>query len=189
MLLMVALSSTAVFAVPAGTRLSARMNRSIGSAQALGPDRVADVTHAGEEYTASLIAPVVDDEGRARVAAGTILQGHVAVLAAGTGADLAKLELSADALDGRALRAHVVTTEVQWVQSSDLGLIADRSAFVGMLLGGIAFGLPGVMIGYGAGAGGAAVGTLQERRVEAWLAAGSTIVVELDEPLAVTSSP
>jgi hypothetical protein len=186
---MVALSSTAAFAVPAGTRLSARMNRSIGSAPALGPDRVADVTRAGEEYTASLTVPVVDDEGRARVAVGAILRGRVAALGAGTGVGLAKLELSADALDGRALRAHVVSTEVQWVPSSDLGLTADRSAFVGILLGGIAFGLPGVMIGYAAGGGAAAVATVQDRRVEAWLAAGSTIVVELDEPLALTSSP
>ena len=169
--------------IPAGTRLVARMNRTIGSVRALGPDRVAELTRAGEEYAASVTTPIFDGEGRERIPAGAVLHGRVKALAAGVGVRPARLELTAERFAGYALHAHVVTTEVQLLPSSDLGQTADSAAFAGVLMGGIAFGLPGIMIGYGAGASPAAVGAIRERRVEVWLAAGTLITVELDEPL------
>ncbi|MCU1282219.1 MAG: hypothetical protein JWM53_5765 [bacterium] len=169
--------------VPAKTRLTARMNRTIGTVRALGPDRVAELTRAGEEFTATVTTPIVDDDGRYSIPAGAILQGRVAALAPGVGARPARLELTAERLDGKELRAHVVSAEVELLPSSDLGKTADSAALAGILLGGIAFGLPGIMIGYGAGGTAAAVGAIQERRVEAWLSAGTLIAVELDEPL------
>jgi hypothetical protein len=177
-----ALASTgATSALPAGTRLEARLNTSIGTARALGPDRISEVHRAGEDYAASVIDPV--GAGCARVAPGAVVHGRVVTLAPGKGVDPVKLELSADSLDGRPLRAHVVGPDPQKVESSDLGKAADSAAFAGILFGGIFFGIPGVMIGYGAGGAAATVSAVQERRVEAWLPAGTTIEVELDEPL------
>jgi hypothetical protein len=166
--------------LPAGTRLPARMNTSIGTAAALGPDRVSDVSRPGEPWAASLTEPV--GVGCARLDAGAVIDGRVAKLAPGTGSSGVALALHADTVAGRALRAHVVA-DPQRVPATDLGQRADSAAFAGILIGGIFFGIPGVMIGYGAGGGGAAVDAYHERRVEAWLPAGTTVEVELDEPL------
>jgi hypothetical protein len=174
-------STAASVALPAGTRIEARLNTSIGTARALGPDRISEVDRAGEDYAASVIDPV--GQGCARIDPGAVVHGRVVKLSPGKGVDPVKLELSAESLDGRPLRAHVVDPEPQKVERTDLGKSADSAAFAGILFGGIFFGIPGVMIGYGAGGAAATVATVQERRVEAWLPAGSTIEVELDEPL------
>jgi len=170
-------------ALPAGTRIPARMNTSIATAKALGPNRIPDVTRAGEPFAASVTSPVGD--GCARIDAGAVVQGRVASLSPGTGSGRVDLALTADSVDGHPLRAHVVGAEPEQVPATDLGRRADGAAFTGILVGGIFFGIPGVMIGYGAGGGAAAVDAYHERRVEAWLPAGSTIEVELDEPLAL----
>jgi hypothetical protein len=169
--------------LPAGTRLTARMNRTIGTVRALGPDRVAELTRAGEEFTATVTTRLFDGDGRERLAPGAILHGRITALKAGVGLRPAQLELTAERLDGKELRAHVVSTEVQLVPSSELGEGAESAAFAGVLLGGIMFGLPGIIVGYGAGGSSAAVGAIQERRVEAWLSAGTSIEVQLDETL------
>jgi hypothetical protein len=166
--------------LPAGTRIEARMNTSIGTAKALGPDRISDVTRAGERWAASVTEPVA--AGCARLPPGAVWSGSVAALAPGTGVGRVKLTLDADSLDGRIARGHVVT-EPERVQSEDLGKTADSAAFAGIFVGTIFFGFPGLIVGYGAGGGAAAVGTYHERRVEAWLPAGTTVEVELDEPL------
>ncbi len=170
--------------VPAGTRLSARMDTSIGTVAAIGPGRDADVTRAGEQYAASVTTPIFDVHGRERIPAGAILRGRVSALAAGVGAGRARIELTVDRLDGRPIRAHVVAAEIQRLPSHDAGKTADSTALAGIVIGGIAFGVPGVMIGYGGAAAPAAAGVVQQRRVEAWLSAGAMITVELDEPLA-----
>jgi hypothetical protein len=164
------------------------MNTTIGTRPALGPDRVADVSHAGETFAATTTAPIFDASGRARVPPGAVVQGRVAVLKPGVGLRSPQLELAAERLDGRALKAHVVTNDVQQLPSTDLGASADSAAFAGALLGGIAFGIPGVVIGYAWGGGDAAVGVVRERRVEAWLSAGDLITVELEEPLTIAAS-
>jgi hypothetical protein len=155
------------------------MNTSIGTARALGPDRISDVTRAGEPWAASVEGPI--GVGCAGLDAGAVVNGRVSTLAPGTGASTVKLTLDADSVDGRALHAHVVA-KPERVQSTDLGKRADSAAFTGILIGGIFFGIPGVVIGYGAGGGAAAIDTIHERRVEAWLPAGTTVEVELDEP-------
>jgi hypothetical protein len=168
-------------ALPAGTRIPVRMNTSIATARALGPNRIPDVTRVGEPFAASVIDPI--GNSCARIDAGAVVHGRVSALAPATGSGRVELALTADSLDGHPLRAHVVGAEPEKVEATDLGRRADGAAFTGILVGGIFFGLPGVMIGYGAGGGAAAVDVYHERRVEAWLPAGSTIEVELDEPL------
>jgi hypothetical protein len=153
-------------ALPAGTRIPVRMNTSIATARALGPNRIPDVTRVGEPFAASVIDPI--GNSCARIDAGAVVHGRVSALAPATGSGRVELALTADS-----------------VEATDLGRRADGAAFTGILVGGIFFGLPGVMIGYGAGGGAAAVDVYHERRVEAWLPAGSTIEVELDEPLAL----
>ncbi|HEY1586008.1 MAG TPA: hypothetical protein VGH63_10000 [Polyangia bacterium] len=179
--LLAALALASATTLPVGTRIPARMNTSIGTASALGPDRISDVTRAGEPWAASVEAPI--GVGCAGLDAGAVVNGRIATLAPGTGAGAVKLTLDADSLDGRALHAHVVA-EPERVQSTDLGKRADSAAFTGILVGAIFFGVPaGLMIGYGVGGGAAAIDTIHERRVEAWLPAGTTVEVELDEPL------
>ncbi len=166
--------------LPVGTRIPARMNTSIGTATALGPNRISDVTRAGEPWAASVTDPI--GAGCTRVDAGDVVNGRVTKLAPGTGAGSAKLTLDADSLNGRTLHAHVVA-EPEHLPSTDLGKRADSAAFSGLMIGAIFFGWPGLMVGYGAGGGAAAIDTFHERRVEAWLPAGTTVEVELDEPL------
>jgi hypothetical protein len=175
------LSTGASPSLPAGTRIPARMNTSIATRAALGPNRVSDVHRAGEEYAASVTDPV--GSGCARIDPGAVVHGRVAELRPGVELSGAKLSLTADDIDGRPVAAHVVAPGVERVPATDLGRTADSAAFAGILFGGIFFGLPGIMIGYGAGGVAGAVGAHNERRVEAWLPAGSNIEVELDEPL------
>jgi hypothetical protein len=172
--------------LPAGTRLTARMNTTIGTVKAMGPDRIADVTRPGQEYAASLIDPVVDDNGRVLVPAGAVVHGRVAMIARGTGIHRAKLELTAERLDRRPIEARVVEPEIQQLPTTDPGKTADSAAFAGALLGGIAFGIPGVVIGFAFGGGQGGVGVVRERVTEGWLSAGAPITIELTAPLAIS---
>ena len=175
-----AVASATTTTLPAGTRIEAQMNTSVGTAEALGPNRISDVTRAGEPWAASVTDPVA--AGCARLDKGAVIGGRVGALAPGTGARGIELTLDADTVDGRPLHAHVAA-EPQRVPAIDLGKRADSAAFSGIVVGTIFFGIPGLMIGYAAGGGAAAVDAIHERRVEAWLPAGSTVEVELDEPL------
>lgn len=175
------LSTGAAPSLPAGTRIPARMNTSIATRAALGPNRVPDVHRAGEPYAASVTDPV--GSGCARIDPGAVVHGRVAELAPGVELSGVKLALTADDIDGRPVAAHVVAPGVERVPATDQGRTADSAAFAGILFGGIFFGLPGIMIGYGAGGAAGAIGVYNERRVEAWLPAGSNIELELDEPL------
>jgi hypothetical protein len=177
----VVLSAGAAPSLPAGTRIPARMNTSIATRAALGPNRIPDVHRAGEEYAASVTDPV--GSGCARIDPGAVVHGRVSELRPGVELSGVKLALTADDIDGRPVAAHVVASDVERVPATDLGRTADSAAFAGIVMGGVFFGLPGIMIGYGAGASAGAIGAYNERRVEAWLPAGSSIQVELDEPL------
>lgn len=169
--------------LPAGTRLVARMNTTIGTTRSLGVDRIADETRAGAPFAATVETTVVDADGRTRLAAGAIVHGHVARLERGEGGRRAVLELAVDRLDREPIAARVVASEVQQLDNADVGGEVDATTFWGMVFGGIAFGIPGVAIGHGMAGGLGAVNAVRARTVEAWLAAGSLISVELEEPL------
>ena len=169
--------------VPEGARLVARMNTSIGTAPALGVDRIADETRAGAPFAATVETRVVDEHGQMRLAAGAILHGHVAKMARGEGVGRAVIELAVDRIDQRPLEAHVVALEVQQLPGSDPGTPVDATSFWGAFVGGMAFGVPGVAVGHGLGGGLGAVNAARAHRVEAWVEAGSQVTVELDAPL------
>ena len=187
-LLLVVLVATDVMVAPGGVlpegaRLVARMNTNIGTAAALGVDRIADETKAGAPFAATVETSVVDDRGRTRLAPGAILHGHVAKVERGEGVRHAVIELAIDRLDQHPVAARVVDVEVQQLPGSDPGTPTDATSFWGALVGGMAFGIPGVAIGHGFGGGVGAVNAVRARTVEAWVQAGSPITVELDAPL------
>ncbi len=189
LLLVVLVASDVVVApdgvLPAGTRLVARMNTTIGTTRSLGVDRIADETRAGAPFAATVESTVVDEHGRTLLPAGAIVHGHVARLARGSGVKRAVLELAVDRLDRAPLDARVVESEVQQLDNADVGAQVDATAFWGTVFGGIAFGIPGVAIGHGLAGGFGAVNAVRARTVEAWLSAGSLITIELDEPLSL----
>jgi hypothetical protein len=170
--------------VPGGARLVGRMDTNIGTARSLGVDRIADETRAGAPFAVSVDTRVVDERGRTRVPAGAILHGHVERITRGEGARRADIELAIDSLERQPLAAHVVAVDVQQMPASDPGAPVDVTSFWGALVGGLAFGVPGVAIGHGIGGSYGAVNVARARQVEGWISAGSPITVELDEPLA-----
>jgi hypothetical protein len=171
--------------LPAGTRLSGRMNTAIGTTRSVGVFETADAMHAGAPFAATIDAAVVDEHGRTRLPPGAILRGHITKIAAGEGTRRAVVELAIDRLENRPLAGRVIEAEVQQLPSSDAGAQVDTTSFWGMVVGGVAFGIPGVAIGHAFGGGVGAVNATRARRVEGWIAAGSLITVELDEPLRV----
>jgi hypothetical protein len=175
--------------VDKGERVVARMNETIGTARALGPDRLAELTRPGQPYTATIETPIVDIDGSVLVPPGALVHGHIASLTPGTGLSAARLELTADAVQlgagDQPLAARVVDTELQQVPTFDAGKTVDSAAFGGAIIGGVAFGIPGVFIGYSFGGTGGAGTVVDERHVHGWLSAGGLITVELEEPLRV----
>lgn len=169
--------------LPRGAQLTARMNTTIGTTASLGVDRIADETRAGAPFAATVETAVLDERGRVRLPPGAIVHGHVVRLSRGEGVHRAAIELAVDRLDARPIRARVVRSEVQQLPASDTGGAVDDTAFWGTVFGGIAFGLPGLAVGYAAGGSVGAVNATRARRVEAWQSAGSLITVELDAPL------
>jgi hypothetical protein len=169
--------------VPAGTRLQARMNQTIGTVESLGPDRVADRTRAGEPFTATVEAPIVDETGRVLLAPGALVRGRITVLERGEGAGTPHVELAVDSLDGRPFDGRVAEVEVQRLVHEEAGRDVDSAAYSGALLGGLLFGVPGVFVGMAFGSSNAGVQAVRERKVEGWISAGSLITVELAAPL------
>jgi hypothetical protein len=169
--------------LPEGAQLVARMNTTIGTRHALGVDRIADETRAGAPFAATIETTIVDEYGRTRLPAGAVLRGHITRVARGYGIQRAAIELAIDRIENRPLAARVVKSDVQQLESSDAGAQVDTTVLWGMVVGGLVFGIPGVAIGHGFAGGLGAVKAVRAREVEAWLAAGSTITVELGEPL------
>ncbi|HEX8950499.1 MAG TPA: hypothetical protein VF945_01575 [Polyangia bacterium] len=169
--------------LPAGARLVARMNTTIGTRHSLGVDRIADETRAGAPFAATVDGAVVDERGRTRLAAGALVHGHVARVERGHGVQRAVIELAVDRLDGRPLAARVVASDVQQLETADAGAQVDATTFWGTIFGGVVFGIPGVAIGHGLAGSFGAINAVRAREVEAWLSAGSLITVELDAPL------
>ena len=169
--------------LPRGTHLPVRLDTSIATTHSLGPDRQAEVTRAGEPWAATVAVPIV--VGCAGLDAGAIVRGHVRALSPGEGTTPFALELSPESLEGRRLDGHALDVEPERVLSEEHGRNTDGATFFGVVIGAITFGWPGIVIGYGAGGGAAALDTYHERRVEVWLPAGTTFEVELDEPLAL----
>jgi hypothetical protein len=169
--------------VPAGQRLIARMNRSIGTRSSLGPGRFADVTAAGGEFGATIESAIVDPQGQTRLAAGAIVQGHVVSARPGLGLERGVLELAVDRLDRRPLSARIISVDVQQVVSMQPELHAYTLAFWGAMVGGISFGIPGVVLGYYGSGSAAGIHVARARRTDAWISAGSLITLELTAPL------
>jgi hypothetical protein len=186
-LLLLALTSVPIVApdgvVPAGQRLVARMNRSIGTRTSLGPGRFADVTAAGGEFAATVESAIVDRQGRTRLAPGAVVHGHVVSARRGLGLERAELELAVDRLDGRPLRARVTEADVQQVVSMQPEVHAYTLAFWGAIVGGVGFGIPGVVLGYYGSGSAAGLHVARARRTDAWISAGSSITLELTAPL------
>lgn len=169
--------------LPRGARLVARMDTTIGTTHTVGVDDVADETRAGAPFAATLEATIVDEHGRTRLPAGAIVYGHVARVARGHGVERAKIELAIDRIERWPVVASVVASELQQLPATDEGVAVDTAAFWGMLFGGIAFGVPGVVIGHGMAGSYGAVNAVRARAVEGWISAGSLVTIELDEPL------
>jgi hypothetical protein len=171
--------------LPRGARLVGRMNTTIGTRPSLGVENLADETRAGAPFAPTVDAPLVDERGATELAPGALLHGHIQRIERGHGVQRAVVELAVDRLDTRPIVAHVVDVEVQQLPATDAGAEVDTTTFWGMLVGGMVFGVPGVAVGHGMAAGFGAVNTVRARVVEAWIAAGSSITVELDEPLPI----
>jgi hypothetical protein len=174
--------------VPPGARLVARVNTSIGTANSLGVDRIADETKAGAPFAATVETRVVDERGQTRLQPGAILHGHVAKVARGEGVRRAQIEVAIDRLGQQAIDARVVALDVQQLPGSDPGAPVDATSFWGALMGGVAFGIPGVAIGHGFGGSLGAVNAVRARQVEGWVEAGSLITVELAAPLPICAA-
>ncbi|MGZ3439487.1 MAG: hypothetical protein ACXVDD_08220 [Polyangia bacterium] len=169
--------------LPEGAQLVARLNTTIGTRRALSFDRIADETRAGAPFAATIETTIVDEYGRTRLPAGAVVRGHIVRVARGYGVRRAAIELAIDRLENRPLAARVVKSDVQQLENSDVGAEVDTTVMWGMVFGGLVFGIPGVAIGHGLAGGLGAVKAVRAREVEAWLAAGSLITVELGEPL------
>lgn len=174
--------------VPAGARLTARMNTTIGTTQSLGVDRIADETKAGAPFAATVETGVVDERGQTRLAKGALLHGHVSKVVRGEGIRRAQIEVTVDHLDARPIDARVIALDVQQLPASDPGAPVDTTSFWGAMMGGIAFGIPGVAIGHGFGGSFGAVNAVRARQVEGWVSAGSLITVELAAPLPICAA-
>jgi hypothetical protein len=168
-----------------GARLAARLNRNVATARALGPDRIADVTAVGQPWAATLLDDVVDQRGRVRLAAGSVVHGTVRELSPAYGVARPAMALDVDRIGERSVSAHVAEPPFDAVVAGDAGSKVAGGAAGGAIVGGIAFGIPGIVLGYGLGGSAGASAAAGQRRVDAWLAAGSIVIIELDERLAL----
>lgn len=171
--------------LPKGARLTARVNQSIGTREAIGPGRFADVTRAGEPFTATLPSAIIDERGRVLVPAGSALDGRVTKMTRGRPGTPAHITLAPERLRAGRLRrrldAEVVDVEVQQMPGGETGSEILSATFAAMNIGGVAFGVPGVLIGYAFGGIGGAAAT--EPYTDGWISAGTPITVELRAPL------
>jgi hypothetical protein len=157
------------------------MTDSVGTAAALGPDKTAAVTRRGERFSALLVTPIVDAHGRARVPAGAVVGGRVAELARGKGVKPPHVALNVVALCGQPVRAHVVDPPLEAIPREHNDETVAGGTFAWLLLGGISFGMPGLLLGATVGQAAHTVEHEGARTVEGRIAAGTLITVELEQ--------
>jgi hypothetical protein len=159
------------------------MTDSIGTARALGPDRTAEVTRRGQHFSALLVTTVADADGRLRVPRGARLSGRVADLARGRGATPPHVALTVEQLCGQPVHARVVDPPLEAIPRDEDEASVAGGTFAWLLMGGITFGMPGLLLGATLGQAAHTVDAAESRTVEGRIAAGTLITVELAAPL------
>lgn len=171
--------------LPSGTRLTARLTQPIGTSAALGPDRRAELTRRGEPFRALLVTPVVDGARRTRLPSGALVEGRITELSRGQGVRPARVELAVERVCGRPLRGAVVDPPIDRVANARTQRSMEGATTFWLLLGALAFGVPGLALGGTVGNVGGAVAQSHATVNDAWLAAGSDLIVELRAPMRV----
>jgi hypothetical protein len=173
--------------VPAGTTLAIRMNDELSTER----------SKAGDSFTATLSAPIMDASGVVVVPAGALVRGRVTAVSPSTRVgQTASLHLAFEAISfgGHTypLDASVVRADVQQrtrtgaaEQAGKVAAGAAAGAVLGRVIGGDRGStIRGAAIGAAAGTA-VAMGTAD---VDAVLPRGSEVVVRLDQPIRITRS-
>jgi hypothetical protein len=176
---------TVTSTVPVGTSLAIRMNDELST----------QTSQAGDAFTATLVAPIVDAMGTVLVPAGATVRGRVTAVAPSTRVgETAAMKLAFEAISfgGQSypLHATVERADVQQKSRSSVGEQAGKvavgaaaGAVLGRVIGGDRSGtLRGAAIGAAAGTA-IAMGTAD---VDAVLPVGAEVVIRLDQPIQVT---
>jgi hypothetical protein len=162
--------------VPAGTALVARLDRALAT----------DTARAGQAFSATLVDPIVDPDGRQLVPRGARVSGRVDEARRGDEDAPPGLSLRAERLrvGARTLR---IDGRVTWAQSPDEppppGEPLRNYTASGFVLGAILMGVPGALVGGTTGLAGGTRRRAREMPTDLRLPVGSPIVVELRSPL------
>jgi hypothetical protein len=168
--------------VPEGTSMSFRIDDSIST----------DRHRAGHRFTATLTSSVVDVEGTEVIAEGTPSEWIVTESTTADGRALLAIALESVRVAGTWM--HVGATAVEASIDADdpdsrgesvakVGVGTAAGALIGQILGGDT---ESTLVGAGAGAVVGAAVALSTGRASATIPAGSTVVVQLDEPLIIS---
>lgn len=165
--------------VPAGSTISAALEDELSS----------ETAAVGETFSMESTAPILI-EGHEAIAAGAVLEGHVAhVAAAGKVSGTGELTLEFDRIitaDGSELLidAPPFHRKAQATKARDAKKVGGLAG-IGAAVGGLIGGKKGALIGGAAGASAGAASTLTSKGAEVVLAAGAELTVELSSPLTV----
>lgn len=168
--------------VPAGTTLAIRVDQAIGT----------DVSHPGQRFTATVVTPVVDAQGRAIIPAGAQVMGHVVALREGNQVDTPPMiSLAIDGVRVRGvdhpLRASVVNAEVEVFHRGVRGRHVAGAAAGGAILGALVGDLRGAVTGGALGAGAGAVGSYLAADRHARIPVGGQVTIRLESGIPVVA--
>jgi hypothetical protein len=170
-----------------GMRLRARTTQSMATVAMLGPDRIAARTLPGQTFNALLMTPIEDLAGHTRVPVGALVEGRIDELSSGAGVRPPRIELSVERLCGRPLHARVLDPPLEsFPRERDQNAIRGGT-FAWLFIGGVAFGLPGLMLGSMVGGSTGAVHLATAPSVEGWMSAGTVLTLEVAETTKIVS--
>jgi hypothetical protein len=162
--------------VQRGTRLSAKLDESLGEHSA-----------RGQKYTAKTVRAVEDEAGRTVIPAGSEITGEVVSVHKGAGSRPATIHLRVERLrvKGRELPIHarIVDTDLHAKESDTLSTAAEHGAEKGAIRGLVVGGPPGALLG---GLSGALFGTIISLGLhghEGDLPAGTTLTVRIEQSI------
>lgn len=162
------------YEVPAGTKVTVRLNQALSSA----------VNEAGDQFDATLDAPIVAD-GRTLAPAGTPVKGVVThARESGKVKGKAELTLSLDSIEiadnAYSLDVHPLTLKASGNEGKDAATIAG-SAALGAVIGAITGGGKGAAVGAGVGGGAGAGYVLLTKGKEIELSRETAVQFTLQE--------
>lgn len=167
--------------IHAGTRLVATLDTPIGT----------DVSRVGDPFFATMMTPIVDEQGSVVIPAGAKIVGRVADLRTTRGGEPAVVGLEVQSISfagaSRPLGARVVEADVQATSRHPSGRAALGGAAGGALIGAILGGGSGAAKGGLVGAGAGTLISLGVSETGARLPSGTRLAIEITQPVPTSS--